>query len=156
MTDNATITIYGITPAGDLQWYRHDGGADGTNQWTAGDGGNNVGSGWNTASIVFSDGAGVIYAVTPAGDLQWYHHDGWVDGTNQWTAGDGGNNVGSGWNMYATVFSGGAGVVYGITPAGDLHWYRHDGWVDGTNQWTAGDGGNNVGSGWNMYATVFS
>ncbi|MET8571961.1 hypothetical protein, partial [Streptomyces sp. NPDC004783] len=34
--------------------------------------------------------------------------------------------------------------------------YRHDGWTDGTNRWTAGAGGNNVSGGWNIYSTVFS
>ncbi|MER7950999.1 tachylectin-related carbohydrate-binding protein [Streptomyces sp. NPDC096079] len=97
----------------------------------------------------------MIYGITPAGDLQWYRHDGWTDGTNRWTAGAGGNNVSGGWGIYSTVFSGGGGVIYGITPAGDLQWYRHDGWTDGTNRWTAGAGGNNIGGGWNMYGTVF-
>ncbi|MEU2507164.1 tachylectin-related carbohydrate-binding protein, partial [Streptomyces sp. NPDC007863] len=80
----------------------------------------------------------------------------WRDGTNRWTAGAGGNNIGGGWNIYNTVFSGDDGVIYGITPDGLLQWYRHDGWRDGTNRWTAGAGGNNIGGGWNIYNTVFS
>ena len=99
---------------------------------------------------------GVIYGITPEGAFQWYRHDGWTDGTNRWTAGAGGNNVSGGWNIYSTVFSGGQGVIYGITPDGALQWYRHDGWTDGTNRWTAGAGGNNVSGGWNIYNTVFS
>jgi hypothetical protein len=97
-----------------------------------------------------------LYGITPEGQLQWYRHEGWTDGANRWTAGAGGNNVGGGWNIYSTVFSGGGGVIYGITPEGQLQWYRHDGWTDGTNRWTAGAGGNNVGGGWNIYNTVFS
>ncbi|MFE2053924.1 hypothetical protein ACFXAS_36370, partial [Streptomyces sp. NPDC059459] len=34
--------------------------------------------------------------------------------------------------------------------------YRHDGWSDGTNRWTAGGGGVNVSGGWNIYSTVLS
>ncbi|MEV6581239.1 tachylectin-related carbohydrate-binding protein [Streptomyces sp. NPDC051582] len=150
--------IYGITPNGNLQWYRHDGWSDGSNRWTAGAGGKNIGGGFNKYSTVFSGGGGVIYGITPSGDLQWYRHNGWSDGSNRWTEGAvaGGNNVGGGWNIYSTVFSAGRGVIYGITPGGDLQWYFHDGWADGSNRWTAGAGGRNVGGGWNIYSTVFS
>ncbi|MFC9262246.1 tachylectin-related carbohydrate-binding protein [Streptomyces hydrogenans] len=148
--------IYGITPDGDLQWYRHVGWEDGTNRWTTGEGGEYVSGGWNIYRTVFCGGGGVIYGITPGGDLQWYRHDGWTDGSNRWTAGAGGKNVGGGWNIYSTVLSAGGGVIYGITPGGDLHWYRHDGWTDGSNRWTAGAGGKNVGGGWSFYSTVLS
>ncbi|MFF0214390.1 tachylectin-related carbohydrate-binding protein [Streptomyces vinaceus] len=148
--------IYGITSGGDLQWYRHVGWEDGTNRWIPGEGGESVSGGWNIYRLVFCGGGGVIYGITPGGDLQWYRHDGWTDGSARWTAGAGGNFVGTGWNIYRTVFSGGGGVIYGITYGGDLQWYRHDGWSDGSNRWTAGDGGKNVGGGWDIYSTVFS
>ncbi|MFF4167906.1 tachylectin-related carbohydrate-binding protein [Streptomyces sp. NPDC001741] len=105
MADDTTLAIYGISPEGALQWYRHNGRSDGTNRWTAGGGGNNVSDGWNIYSTVFSGGNGVIYGITPEGALQWYRHDGYTDGTNRWTAGGGGNNVSDGWNIYSTVFS---------------------------------------------------
>ncbi|MER5891634.1 tachylectin-related carbohydrate-binding protein, partial [Streptomyces sp. NPDC001876] len=89
-----------------------------------------------------------IYGITLEGQLQWYRHDGWSDGTNRWTAGAGGNALSGGWNIYDTVFGGGGGVIYGITPEGQLQWYRHDGWSDGTNRWTAGAGGNALSGGW--------
>ncbi|MFE7718906.1 hypothetical protein ACFU44_07660 [Nocardia rhizosphaerihabitans] len=148
-----------------LQWARHDGTSDGTNAWTGEGGGFNVGSGWNAYSSVFCGGSqGIIYAITPDGDMHWYSHDGFKDGTATWTAGDGGRLVGSGWNAYARVFAGGqrsvAGesnglVIYGITPDGELDWYRHEGWTDGSPVWTGGDGGRRVGSGWNAYSRVF-
>ncbi|MER5891635.1 hypothetical protein ABT105_01255, partial [Streptomyces sp. NPDC001876] len=47
-------------------------------------------------------------------------------------------------------------VIYGITPEGQLQWYRHDGWSDGTNRWTAGAGGNALSGGWNIFDTIFS
>ncbi len=37
------------------------------------------------------------------------------------------------------------GVLYGVTPAGYLLWYRHDGWADGTDAWANGGGGKIVG-----------
>ncbi|MFD6394589.1 tachylectin-related carbohydrate-binding protein [Nocardia sp. NPDC060259] len=165
--------FYWIKPDGNLQWARHDGTSDGTLVWTGvgseftgPDDGLNVGSGWNVYSSVFWGGAqGIIYAITPDGDMHWYSHDGFKDGTATWTAGDGGRLVGSGWNTYAQVFAGGrrtvAGesngfVIYGITPEGELDWYRHEGWTDGSPTWTGGDGGRRVGSGWNTYPRVFS
>lgn len=48
------------------------------------------------------------------------------------------------------VFSGGDGVIYRITPDGNLDWYRHDGWKTGTRDWTGGPRRRNVGIGWNV------
>ncbi|MCP2275707.1 tachylectin-related carbohydrate-binding protein [Nocardia amikacinitolerans] len=165
MSDIGQI-FYWVKPDGRLQWARHDGVSDGTNAWTGLGGGVTVGSGWDAYSSVFCGGAqGIIYAVTPAGDLHWYSHEGFEDGTATWTAGDGGRLVGSGWNAYAQVFAGGTRVVagqpngfviYGITPEGDLYWHRHDGWTDGSPSWTGGAGGRRVGAGWGVYPKVFS
>ncbi|AKT38204.1 tachylectin-related carbohydrate-binding protein [Chondromyces crocatus] len=143
--------FYGVHADGRMQWYRHDGWLTGTMDWTAGDGGRNVGTGWNVYSQIFSGGNGVIYGIKPDGTMQWYRHNGWQNGTREWTAGDGGLNVGTGWNMYDHVFPGANGVVYGIKPNGDLQWYRHDGWSSGTRAWTAGNGGRNVGTEWNVF-----
>ncbi|MFF0498060.1 tachylectin-related carbohydrate-binding protein [Nocardia aobensis] len=148
--------IYAVKPDGDLQWYRHDGWQDGGAYWTAGAGGNRISGGWGIYRTVFSIGRGVIYGIKPNGDLQWYRHDGWEDGTARWTAGAGGNRVSGGWDIYDTVFGSYLGVIYGIKPNGDLHWYRHDGWVDGTARWTAGAGGIKISGGWNIYDTVFA
>ncbi|MER6558676.1 tachylectin-related carbohydrate-binding protein [Streptomyces sp. NPDC001027] len=156
MTDGSTVAIYGITPEGELRWYRHDGWQDGTASWTAGQGGVRVSGGWDIYTTVFGGGEGVIYGITPEGELRWYRHDGWQDGTASWTAGQGGVRVSGGWDAYTTVFSGGEGVIYGITPEGELRWYRHDGWQDGTPSWTAGQGGVRVSGGWDIYTTVFS
>ncbi|MFH0521843.1 tachylectin-related carbohydrate-binding protein, partial [Streptomyces sp. M41] len=68
-----------------------------------------------------------FYSIYPHGDLHWYRHDGWTQGTAHWTAGAGGNKISGGWNIYNEVFSGSEGVIYAIKPNGDLHWYRHDG-----------------------------
>jgi Tachylectin len=101
----------------------------------------------------------VIYGIKPNGDLHWYRHDGIEDGSNRWTAGAGGKRISGGWDIYNTIFSGrghDSGVIYGIKPNGSLHWYRHDGWQNGTAHWTAGQGGNKISGGWNIYNTVFS
>ena len=50
-------------------------------------------------------------------------------------------------NKLAASFSGGDGVIYARQENGDLNWFRHDGWHDGSYTWAAGSG-RRVGSGW--------
>jgi Tachylectin len=45
------------------------------------------------------------------------------------------------------VFSGGDGILYAVQDNGDLLWYRHDGWRDGSFTWAAGSG-KRVGTRW--------
>jgi hypothetical protein len=151
----SAVLIYGIKTDGEMRWYRHDGWADGNFNWTAGDGGKRVGTGWDMYHSVFAMNE-FLYGIKPDGEMRWYRHDGWADGSFNWTAGDGGKRVGTGWNTYATVLPGSGNVIYGITPVGEMHWYRHDGQPDGSFNWTAGDGGKLVGTGWNMYHTVIT
>src|SRR5687768_13355025 len=93
-----------------------------------------------------------VYAIQEDGKLLWYSHDGRTNGRFNW---QGPNEVGTGWNGFSTVFSGGEGVIYAIQEAsrdlrtgqrtgGHLLWYRHDGRSDGTSNWhgpkTVGNG----------------
>ncbi len=43
-----------------------------------------VGNKWAGLKRVFSPGTGVIYALQTNGDLLWYRHEGWEDGTMKW------------------------------------------------------------------------
>jgi Tachylectin/Astacin (Peptidase family M12A) len=179
--------LYTIDDSNQLQWWRHDGRVDGGFRWANGSG-NVVGYGWDFAKL-FGAGDGIIYGVTPyvpghysdtygggyipasGGELKWYRHDGRDDGSFYWGY-QSGNVVGYGWNAFDQVFSGGDGVIYGLTPyvpghysdtygggwipasGGQLKWYRHTGQIDGTFRWAAGSG-NVVGTGWN-FKKVFS
>jgi hypothetical protein len=178
----ASVHITGeTTPAsgGDLWWYRHVGREDGSFAW---EGPKKVGTGWGELEHVFSGGNGIIYAITPlvearvhitggttpasGGDLMWFRHLGRDDGTFRW---DGPKKVGTGWSAFTQAFSGGDGIIYGITPVvearvhiadpttpasgGDLMWFRHLGREDGTFRW---DGPKKVGSGWGPLQHVFS
>ena len=135
-------------PAGaDLVWYRHVGQENGTFDWQ---GPNTVGKHWAEFVHVFSGGRGIIYGIRPNGDLIWYRHLGRQDGSFDW---QGPTKVGHGWADFKQVFSGGDGVIYAIenyteesvpidgktTPRGHgrLLWYRHNGWVNGTDDWEA-------------------
>ncbi|GAF45477.1 hypothetical protein RW1_022_00540 [Rhodococcus wratislaviensis NBRC 100605] len=154
MSDTPMV-IYAIKPNGDLQWYRHDGWQDGSGAWTAGGGGVTVNSGWEIYSTVLCGYDGVMYGIKPNGDMHWFRHQGWREGTNAWAGGPSGIKVGTGWQSYATVLHGPGDVIYAITPTGDMQWYRHDGSQTGSQEWTAGGGGIRVGTGWNSYSTVF-
>ena len=184
--------LYGVNSDNQLLWYRNAGRVDGSFRWEPGSG-NVVGYGWDFKTL-FSGGDGVIYGITPVvaatlptgigpayeghpasgGELKWYRHNGREDGTFNWASGSG-NTVGTGWGAFAQVFSGGNGVIYGITavvpatlptgigpgyeghPAsgGELKWYRHNGREDGSFAWAAGSG-STVGTGWGAFTQVFS
>lgn len=134
----------------------------------------------------------IIYAVTPrvkplaqitggprpsGGDLMWFRHDGRLDGSFKW---EGPEKVGSRWDAFKQVFSGGDGIVYGVTPrveatyssdvsdpvsggqvntgltpasGRDLLWYRHVGRKDGSFRW---QGPQRVGFRWDVFKHVFS
>jgi extracellular elastinolytic metalloproteinase len=151
--------IYGIQPNGDMIWRRHDGWADGSKRWTD-PVDEPVGTGW-VFKEVFSGGNGVIYAVVEltegangpqGGQLMWYRHDGWRDGSNRWAT-NSSKVVMDRWG-YQHTFAGKDGVIYAVTATGDLHWYRHDGWHDGSNDWATGSG-TRVGHGW-TFRDVFN
>lgn len=162
------------TSGGDLMWFRHDGRLDGTFNW---EGPEKVGNRWDGFKHVFSGGDGIIYGITPrveavhsspvldsasgshsnngqtpasGGELVWFRHHGRQDGTFNW---EGPKTVGSGWDGFKHVFSGGNGIIYGIQENGDLMWYRHVGRADGSFVW---NGPNKVGIGWGQVTQVFS
>ena len=145
--------IYAINGNNDLLWYKHTGWMNSSFQW--GDKtGSKVGNGW-AFSQVFDDGDGHIYGIKDNGDLFWYNHNGFHDGSGKWAQGSG-NKVGNGWkNGYTTAFAGGEGVIYLIRENGDLLWYKHLGYQDGSAKWDPASG-KVVGTGWKGYYAVFS
>ena len=162
------LNIYAITGDGSLLWYR-DTLRNGTNGPNAQRGwaprsGSQVDSGWDQFSIVFAGGNGILYAIRESGELLWYQdtlRDGsnGAAGTRGW-APRSGSQIGSGWNVFQTVFYGGAGVIYAIKETGELLWYR-DTARDGSNAgrpdhgWAAGSG-SQIGAGWGNFSSVFS
>ena len=108
----------------------------------------------------------LVYGIQQHGDLMWFGHVGWEDGSFQW---EGPKKVGTGWGELTHVFSGGAGIIYGVTPiveatvhvdgrmtpasGGELKWFRHVGREDGSFQW---EGPKKVGTGWGELTHVFS
>jgi hypothetical protein len=145
--------IYRVDSGGDLLWYRHFGYAVGSKSWA---GAKKVGSGWQSARLVFAAGDGIIYMIHNNGDLLWYRHLGYDNGNMEWANGGGSAKVGSGWSNIRLAFSGGNGVIYAIDEHGDLYWYRHEGYTDGTFKWSNGASGIKVGSGWSEVVSAFS
>ena len=139
---------------GNLLWYRHDGSADGADRWAASVG-KTVGRGWSGLTHVFSGGGGVIYALRGNGELLWNRHEGRDDGTFRWTYSEG-RSVAAGWRMKQALyganrmFSGGnEGAIYALMDNGDLMWFKHEGYSDGTDRWLSEEG-RKVGHEWRV------
>jgi tachylectin len=105
-----------------------------------------------SAATIPTESKGVIYAVSPNKELQWYRHTGRGDGTFNWAASTA-RTVGHGWG-FRQIVPADDGVIYAITADGTLLWYRHDGRADGSVRWAANTG-KNVGSGW-IFEHVFA
>ena len=58
---------------------------------------------------------GVLYGVETDGNLLWFRHDGWEDGTVGWVAGSGGR-LGQGWQGLQHAFASSDGVIYAVQP----------------------------------------
>jgi hypothetical protein len=63
---------------------------------------------------------------------------------------------GWGWNNYSVVFASSEGVIYGITPSGELNWYRKNYNLDGGTTWVYHGWAQKIGTGWNNYTRVFA
>jgi hypothetical protein len=158
--DDFPLFIYGIKPDGRLTWYRHNGylAGGGLESWGAGP--VEVGHGWGDALHAFAAEKGIIYAVAPNGELRWYRHNGYTTGggLETWEPQDSDYKVvGSGWAGFKHIFWGGDGIIYAVTPGGELRWYRHYGYQTGGGLETWHSSGyKTVGQGWGHYLHLFS
>jgi Tachylectin len=158
-------SIYALTNDGTLEWYRNDtswntvGGEPGSPNWK---GPINVGSGWQQFTRIVPAADGILYAINSNGTLKWYRHNGYMDGSMNWSGpidvtpnqrSPFGPRFDLDWGNFKQVFSGGEGVMYAITNDGTLVWYHHRGYLTGTREW---DGPRNVGTGWADFTRVFS
>jgi hypothetical protein len=168
----AGASFYAVTTDGALMWYRHDGFVNGEPRWK---GPVKVGSGWQSFTKIVPAGDGVLYGIGADGSLRWYRQNDVADpatslatrvggGTrtsvsaavqtvsapSHWT---GPNVVGSNWGHFVHVFSTGEGVIYAVDPQGKLWWYKHRGYLTGTQDW---EGPKQVGTGWAGFKKVFS
>jgi hypothetical protein len=100
-------------------------------------------------------GNGILYSVQADGNLLFYRHLDWQNGSVNWANGGNGVLVNSGWHVFTSVMAAADGQVFGLAADGSLRWYKHV--VDlNTNvgTWAPG-GGAVIGTGFDRFARVF-
>jgi hypothetical protein len=160
--------VYTILNDGTLRWQQHhdyqNGKISGAQAWMAS---RMVGWGWDNFKNIFSGGNGVLYVVNQQNQLMWYKlksylkppsvppsdasHARQLEWERSW---EGPKKVGDGWD-FVQLFSPGEGHIYGVLANGDLMYYRHLGWQNGSYTWDENAKGK-IASGWNAYARVFA
>lgn len=142
--------VYAIDQNGNLFWFRQAANADpaAPGVW---EGPKKAGAGWQGFNRVYPAGGNRFYGLNPDGDLVWYRHDGFNDGSLVWS---GPTTVGSGWQNFKDIVSGSDGVLYAIQPDGIMYWYKHLGFRDGAaGHWVER---RQVGVGWQGFKSVCS
>jgi hypothetical protein len=149
-TGDGKADVLAVTGGGDLYLYRGNGLGGFTGPGTK------IGPGWNIFAQAFSpgdftgDGKADVLAVTYSGDLYLYRGNGRGGFTGP------GTKIGSGWNIFAKVFSpgdftgDGKADILAETITGDLYLYHGNGLGGFTG------GSTKIGSGWNIFARMFS
>lgn len=102
-------------------------------------------TGFGTATTLLAQGNGVLFAVFSDGSLRWYR---FIAGKAQTGSG---TKIGSGWNGFKTVATGGNGVLYAAhATTGELFWYKAVDYLKpgGFNPRTI------VGRGWNTFRAL--
>lgn len=188
--------LYGVKPNGELLWYRHrivtrktgvpssptqdsptapkkrhdfpggnidariklpdERGTFATSKVThALEGPKRVGTGWEGFIDIEPAGLSGIYTVRPDGKLLWYRHDGFLDGTMNWSNY---KEIGRGWNDLKQIIPMGDGIIYTLAKNGNLEWRRHVGYLDGRGLESPGawEGPKLVGTGWGDFKFVFA
>ncbi|GAA1968443.1 tachylectin-related carbohydrate-binding protein [Amycolatopsis minnesotensis] len=137
ITVDATGHIYTIEPDGNLHWRTYD---TTTKKWDH----RVLKDGWGKYDLIVAAGDGILYARTPGGDLFRFAYNAATGEWTQWA-----KPSGTGWNIFKTVTSPGADVLYGSYPAEDgaLLWYRY---LPASGTWadTGRTNGKLIGHGW--------
>jgi len=152
------VPIYSIDSNGLLLWHGHSDPDDGADLWASGGKRTEIASGWGGFTDVFSGGGGVMYAINSAGELFWYRHKDPKRDSVGFANNGQAKRVGVGWSRFTQNFSGGAGIIYGINPQGQLFWYHHMDWTGGSGGFANGGTGKQIGIDidWGRFTHVFS
>jgi len=152
--------IYAITKDGTLRWYRHKRWLNGDSKNVPGawEGPKVLGTGWQDYKKVFSGCKGTIYAITQDGTLKWLKHLEYLTGGSRPSAWLAPRTVGIGWQNFQHVFPACNGIIYAVTPNGELWWYKHNGANSGKglNSPGAWEGPKTVSYGWQNIKTIFA
>jgi Tachylectin len=143
-SDATSGNLFAVDSAGNLRRYRWSGSAytDGTV----------VSVGWGSIRELVPAGNGVLFARDADGRLRWYRWLSAVLGQPEgWSAGSG-TVIGSGWDTFSQIFSGGNGIVYGVKKVtGELLWYRNRTPLAPTPRW---EGPSSVGTRWGGFREI--
>lgn len=140
--------IYAIKKNGELAWYRHNGWKSGREDWENDGKEMLIGKGWNDYVSIISAGHGIIYGLKGDGELFWYFHEGWKDGTSGWANQGTGRLVGKKWDVYQQIFASSNGRIYAMTGGKLLFLYHHRGWQEGDMNWSNGGNGKIIKEKW--------
>jgi hypothetical protein len=164
------IVILAVRDNGDVHWYGWNPDPivsdwSGTNGWSA-NSGNIVGHGFDGLEHVVSwgttfDGGSGLLCVDPDGAMRWYYYEGHGEwdptGAQGWRP-NSGNVIGHKWTGLQRLV-GSTDTLFGVTPDGNLHWYRYTGSgvadPTGTQGWDT-NSGNSIGNGWNSLTGLTS
>lgn len=157
-------SIYGVLHSGELLWYEPWGNIVALKPPPVVNEGRQIGVGWADFARVFTGGNGIIYAITPDGQLLWYQ-DLFRNGTNDSNGSTGwapnsGNPIGTGWETFTKIISGNDGTIYAVQPTGEILWYRDifrngSNASDGSTGWASGSG-SQIGQGWEEFSYILS
>lgn len=154
-TGDGHADLLGRTPSGSLYLYE----TNGSGGWENNGIGQLIGTGWNEFNTVLTpgnwkgDGNQALIGRTPNGTLFLYESN----EAGGWQNNGIGQQIGTGWNVFKTFMSpgdfNGDGLIdmIGITPAGAMDLYE----TDGHGNWLNGGAGIQIGTGWNVFTSVF-
>jgi hypothetical protein len=112
----------------------------------------NLGRDFSNAIDVLPGGAEAIYVERGNGDLDWYRHDGYLNGKPTW---QGPTPVGTGWNN-GKIIAMGSGVLYTLLPDGTLRWNKHNNFKTGQGFYAGwAQPAKDVARGWDKNKFVF-
>jgi Tachylectin len=135
--------LYTVKPDGSLWWQRDEIGIGPGATFPSASGGRcsvaemvshsftapkHVGDGWGGVQDILSGGETILYALKKNGDLDWYRHYGYLDGSVKW---GGATLVGTGWNSATRVIAMGRGIFYGQMATGEMLWNKHENYLTG-------------------------
>ncbi|MDR0779861.1 MAG: hypothetical protein LBF16_04075 [Pseudomonadales bacterium] len=154
--DRPNSIIYAVSVRDDrtlgLDWYRHDGVRNGAFTWAYTDPKFISGIKLAGQQRIFSGSNGIIYLIGDDGQLRWYKHKGYQDGSSACEGPNVISDVSSDWSHFSNVFSIGRGIIYAITRNGDLWWFKHKGYLNGDRGLESSKAP--VGVGWNNVSVV--
>jgi len=100
-------------------------------------------------------GNGILYSVQADGNLLFFRHLDWQNGSVNWANGGGAMLINSGWHVFTSVMAAADGQIFGLAADGSLRWYKHVVNLS-TNVGTWAPGGAAViGQGFDQFARVF-